>query len=431
MSGMGRSFARNNPGPDRFGRGYRMSDEIRGRPYGRDRSYGGYTGGGRRSNDEGSWGRKNFGDSRGPPPSKMSHLDDYGRKGTGSLRKENPSQFDNAMKKMFLMYCALCNFNTMDMEEMDMHMESDEHKSSLLLVDKNFPKEKMLSRFLHERIRMLNNKTETSKLLWEKEHGVPYKTKDGLEGMELPDCMQRMDVVRCPACRSHIPALEWEVQTHLQSIRHASCFEKIQNNHFEKIRHIAMNVLSKQRDNLQYEHFKKGEDPFAHEMLAAKEGEERKKEKEEAKPKANLKVKKVIKKTVKTKEQVGEKGKAVEKKGTDDREKQPTGKVGSLEEKRVEEKKVEEKSDLQGGEEKDVDDKDASKEEEFQDCRGSDEYEDEEEADEEDEGEFVQQERLGEDEKVEEDGEEGEENFEGVAEEEEEKDEEEEEQAEV
>uniref|UniRef100_UPI00358FEDAF DBIRD complex subunit ZNF326-like isoform X2 n=1 Tax=Myxine glutinosa TaxID=7769 RepID=UPI00358FEDAF len=428
MSGMGRSFARNNPGPDRFGRGgYRMSDDFRGQPHGRDRGYGGYTGGGRRSYDEGSWGRRNFGDSRGPPPSKMSRLDDDGRKGAGSqLRKENPSKFDNPSKKIFLMYCALCNFNTLEVEEMDSHMESDEHKSSLMLVDKNFPKEKMLSRFLHERIRMLNKKTEIGKLSWEKEHGVPYKTKDSLEGMELPDSMQLMDVVRCPACRSHIPALEWEVQTHLQSVRHASCFQDIQNNHFEKIRHIAMNVLSKHRDNTQYERFKKGEDPFAQEILATQEGEERKKE--EAKPKANLEVKKVIKKTVKTKEQVGEKGKAIEKKGTDDREKQPTGKVGSLEEKRVEEKKVEEKSDLEGGEEKNVDDKDASKEEEFQDCVGSDEYEDEEEADEEDEGEFVQQERLGEDEKEEEDGEEGEENFEDVAEEEEEA---EEEQAEV
>uniref|UniRef100_UPI00358E8712 DBIRD complex subunit ZNF326-like n=1 Tax=Myxine glutinosa TaxID=7769 RepID=UPI00358E8712 len=429
MSGMGRSFARNNPGQDRFGRGgYRMSDDFRGRSYGRDRGYGGYTGGGRRSNDEGSWGRKNFGDSRGPPPSKMSRLDDDGRKGTGSqLRKENPSQFDNPSRKMFLMYCALCNFNTLKVEEMDSHMESDEHKSSLMLVDKNFPKEKMLSRFLHERIRMLNKKTEISKLLWEKKYGVPLKTKDGLGGMELPDCMQRMDVVRCPACRSHIPALEWEVQAHLQSVRHASCFQDIQSNHFEKIRHIAMNVMSKQRDNLQYERFKKGEDPFAQEILAVQQGEEQMEEKEDAKPKANLEVKKVIKKTVKTKEQVGEKGKAIEKKGTDDREKQPTGKVGSLEEKRVEEKKVEEKSDLQGGEEKNVDDKDASKEEEFQDCGGSDEYEDEEEADEEDEGEFLQVVRLGEDEEEEEDVEAGEENFEGAAGEEEE----EEEQAEV
>uniref|UniRef100_A0A8C4NIC6 C2H2 AKAP95-type domain-containing protein n=1 Tax=Eptatretus burgeri TaxID=7764 RepID=A0A8C4NIC6_EPTBU len=303
------------------------------------------------------------------------------------------------------MYCALCNFNTLEVEEMDTHMESDEHKSSLLLVDKNFPKEKMLSRFLHERIRMLNKKTEIGKLLWEKKHGVSYKTKDALEGMELPDCLQRMDVVRCPACRSHIPALEWEVQAHLQSVRHASYFQDIQNNHFEKIRHIAMNVLSKHRDNLQYERFKKGEDPFAEEILAAEEGEEQKEKKGEQKRKGIAEVKKVIKKTVKTKEQGGEKGKASEKKGTDDREKEQAGKVGSLEEKKVEEKRVEEKSDLQGGEEKNVDDKDASKQEEFQDCGGSDEYEDEEEADEEDEGEFVQGERLGEDEE-EEDGEE-------------------------
>uniref|UniRef100_UPI00358F6295 DBIRD complex subunit ZNF326-like n=1 Tax=Myxine glutinosa TaxID=7769 RepID=UPI00358F6295 len=174
------------------------------------------------------------------------------------------------------MYCALCNFNTLETKDMDAHMESDQHKSSLLLVDKHFPKDKMLSRFLNERMRMLNKKIEIRKRSWEKEHGGSDKTNLTLTGADIPDCMQQMDVVRCPACRTFIPALEWEVQAHLQSVRHASIFQYVQQKNFDKIRDIGVKVLRKQGGNMQYEDFKKGGDPFAAEILALERREEQK-----------------------------------------------------------------------------------------------------------------------------------------------------------
>uniref|UniRef100_A0A8C4QHU4 Uncharacterized protein n=1 Tax=Eptatretus burgeri TaxID=7764 RepID=A0A8C4QHU4_EPTBU len=317
MSATGRSFGRNNPGLYRFERGgYRMADESRGRPYGQHRGFGGYMGGGKRSSGQGSWGRKKVGHSRGAPFAKMLHFDDDGRKAGSQFKKGGQSQFDPEVRQnpnKFLLYCALCTFNTLEVKEMDSHMEGDEHKNSLLLVDKHFPKEKMLSRFLHERIQMLNKRTQISKRIWEEKYGASYK----IEGMELPDCMQLSDVVRCPACRSYIPALEWEVQVHLQSMRHASNFQDIQSNHFEKIRDIVIKVLNKRGDNLQYERFKKGEDPFAKSLLALEKREE---PIVEAKEKKLSETKNMEKKNLKRKSHDKEKEEATEEKQEKDKE---------------------------------------------------------------------------------------------------------------
>uniref|UniRef100_A0A8C4QGW8 Uncharacterized protein n=1 Tax=Eptatretus burgeri TaxID=7764 RepID=A0A8C4QGW8_EPTBU len=159
--------------------------------------------------------------------------------------------------------CTICRFNTFVEDEMQHHVESVDHNKVLNAVVELYPHEKALAPFLHDVVMHKMRKVTKRRQVWEELHGIPFAPNDPFAGIELPDCMTRMLVVKCNACRVFLPSSMLEVEVHLKDHMHEELHEVFWDNAARYVENVAQLMITNMRYKCLYEKFKNGEDPWA------------------------------------------------------------------------------------------------------------------------------------------------------------------------
>uniref|UniRef100_UPI00358FA83B DBIRD complex subunit ZNF326-like n=1 Tax=Myxine glutinosa TaxID=7769 RepID=UPI00358FA83B len=214
---------------------------------------------------------------RQEPPMKRKKIGQVGRRKKAARNEHGDMKRRINLKNGFgyKYTCTICRFNTFVEDEMQHHVESVDHNKVLKAVVDLFPHEKALAPFLHDVVMHKMGNVTKRRQVWEELNGIPFAPNDPFAGIELPDCMTRMLVVKCNACRVFLPSSMLEVEVHLKDHGHEELHEVFWDNASRYVENVAQFMITNMRYKCLYEKFKNGEDPWA-EMDDVEEAEEAK-----------------------------------------------------------------------------------------------------------------------------------------------------------